>query len=157
MKEKVLVNLTKQNQFMNWFQQKAIQALTGLKHQDLFTLTGSQHRNLANGELTVIGFNGSTAQKSDEVLLTEGYEGNAQAYSIIRKISETGSDVPWVPKEVQSDGTLKDVSSGRFFEFVNQPNEEQIYLQQVEGLPQLGNRNRNHPLAFQRSRDPQSR
>ena len=91
---------------MNWFQEKGLktfQAITGLKHQDIFTLSGSQHRDLANGDLTVIGFGGGLAQKSDETLLKEGYEGNAQAYSIIRKISETGSSIPWIPKEVKTD------------------------------------------------------
>ena len=43
--------MTKQIQSMNWFQEKAFQgfrAITGLKHNDLFSLTGSQHRNLVN-------------------------------------------------------------------------------------------------------------
>lgn len=110
---------------MNWFQQKAFKAITGLKHNDLFTLSGSQHRNLADGNLTVIGFGGSAAQQSDSTLLKEGYEGNAQAYSIIRKTAETGSSIPWIPKEVKTDGTLEDVKEGRFKDFVNQPNKEQ--------------------------------
>lgn len=113
---------------MNWFQEKgfkAFQSIAGLKHQDIFTLSGSQHRDLANGNLTVVGFGGGMAQKSDETLLKQGYEGNAQAYSIIRMISETGSSIPWIAKEVMPNGSLKEINKGRFHKFVQKPNSEQ--------------------------------
>jgi len=109
----------------NWLQEKAFSLLTGFKHSDVFSLTGSQHRNLADGNLTILSGGNSAGQQSDNKLITEGFERNAQAYSIIRKISETGSDVPWLPKEVKKDGTLEDVKDGRFFDFVMQPNPEQ--------------------------------
>jgi HK97 family phage portal protein len=109
----------------NWLQEKAFNLLTGFKHSDVFSLTGSQHRNLADGNLTILSGGNSAGQQSDNKLITEGFERNAQAYSIIRKISETGSDVPWLPKEVKKDGTLEDVKDGRFFDFVMQPNPEQ--------------------------------
>ena len=109
----------------NWFQEKAFNFLTGYKHSDVFSLTGSQHRNLVDGNLTILSGGNSAGQQSDNKLITEGYERNAQAYAIIRKISETGSDVPWIPKEIKKDGTLEDVKDGRFFDFVKQPNPEQ--------------------------------
>ena len=109
----------------NWLQKKAFSLLTGFKHSDVFSLTGSQHRNLVDGNLTILSGANSSGQQADDKLITEGFERNAQAYSIIRKISETGSDVPWIPKEIKADGTLEDVKDGRFVDFVMQPNTEQ--------------------------------
>jgi len=109
----------------NWLQKKAFSLLTGFKHSDVFSLTGSQHRNLVDGNLTILSGANSSGQQADDKLITEGFERNAQAYSIIRKISETGSDVPWIPKEIKADGTLEDVKDGRFVDFVMQPNPEQ--------------------------------
>lgn len=97
----------------------------GVKHQVINTLTTGEHRNLVNGNLTVIGFDGNSGQKEDNILLKEGYEANSQAYSIIKKIMESGSDIPWVPKILNSDGTTKLVTKGKFFNFVNNPNERQ--------------------------------
>lgn len=108
-----------------WLASKAFQALTGLKHQEFRFLSNLQHRDLANGNFTVIGYDGSQGQHTDDKLLKEGYSRNAQAYSIIRKISETGSDIPWQPVEVMRDGTIEPITEGRFYDFVMNPNEEQ--------------------------------
>lgn len=94
-----------------------------LKHLNNRFLSNLQHRDLANGNLTVIGFNGNTGAQTDSKLLEEGYEKNSQAYSIIRKISETGSDIPWKPVEVKQDGEIVPVESGSFYDFVKMPNE----------------------------------
>jgi HK97 family phage portal protein len=73
----------------------------------------------------MLGSGSSKGQQTDNKLITEGFERNSQAYAIIRKIGETGSDIPWIPKEIKKDGTLEDIKEGRFYDFVNQPNEEQ--------------------------------
>jgi HK97 family phage portal protein len=40
-------------------------------------------------------------------------------------IAETGSDIPWIPNEIQPDGTLKPITSGRFYDAVTMPNADQ--------------------------------
>ena len=98
--------------------------MTTKSHLHHRTLSPLQHLDLANGNLEIIGLDSISGQKTDSELLKEGYDKNAQAYSIIRKISETGSDIPWVPNIRTSDG-LERITKGRFFEFVQMPNEDQ--------------------------------
>jgi HK97 family phage portal protein len=109
----------------NWLKEKAFQVITGMKHQDFRTLTTLQHNDLVNGNLTTLGYGDSAGQSTDNKLLNEGYEKNAQAYSIIRKISEAGSDIPWKPQEINNKGEAIDITEGKFYDFVMQPNPDQ--------------------------------
>lgn len=95
-----------------------------LHHRTLSPLQDIHDFDFANGNLEIIGLDSISGRKTDSELLKEGYEKNAQAYSIIRKISETGSDVPWVPNIRTPDG-LEPITEGRFFDFVMKPNENQ--------------------------------
>lgn len=105
---------------LNW--NNLITLKNHLHHRTLHPL---QHLDLANGNLEIIGLDSISGQKTDSELLKEGYDKNAQAYSIIRKISETGSDIPWVPHLIKPDGSLERITKGRFFDFVQMPNEDQ--------------------------------
>ena len=108
----------------NWVQ-KAGNFIEAFKHFRTLNNLGHGLHDLANGDLTILGFGNTIGQRLDNDLLKEGFEKNAQAYSIIRKIAETGSDITWLPKLIEPDGTLTDIKDGPFSEFVMQPNEDQ--------------------------------
>lgn len=103
---------------------KGINQTTNKSHLHHRTLSPLQHLDLANGDLEIVGLDSLSGRKTDSELLKEGYDKNAQAYSIIRKISETGSDVPWIPNIRTPDG-LEPLTEGRFFDFVHMPNKDQ--------------------------------
>jgi len=96
-----------------------------LHHRTLHPLQDLHDFDFANGNLTIMGMDSITGQVTDKKLIIEGYDRNAQAYSIIRKISETGSDIPWIPHTIESDGSMKEVTEGRFHDFVMMPNDNQ--------------------------------
>lgn len=104
---------------------KNLPTALAVKHLENRFLSNNQHLSLANGELITLGFDNGKGKATDSKLLSEGYEKNAQAYSIIRKISETGSDIPWIAEEVKRDGTTEPVIEGKFADFVAQPNERE--------------------------------
>lgn len=63
----------------------------------------------------LIGFDSLTANQSEQELLNEGYGSNVTAYAIIKKIAQSGADIPKVlidennPDEIIEDGEVFDM------------------------------------------------
>ena len=100
---------------MSWIGDRinGILKLTTTQRQAIWTLFGSFRANKFA--------NNSSAQ------IVHGYEQNIDVYSVIKKITDTSSTVPWIVEERQSDGTWIEILDTSIHELMSAPNVSKGY------------------------------
>lgn len=69
---------------------------------------------------------------NQQQIIDKGYAGNADLYSIVRKIATTGSTIPRDLYEINSDGEKELITSGELYDLLQQPNRLQTMNEFVE-------------------------
>lgn len=66
-------------------------------------------------------------KKDLETVVKEGFATNTHVYSIINRIAESAADIPVTIKSTNSKGETEEITSGDFYNFVHNPNEDDNY------------------------------
>jgi HK97 family phage portal protein len=69
---------------------------------------------------------------NQKTVIDKGYAGNADLYSIVRKIATTGAAIPRDLYEINSEGEKELVTSGELYDLLQQPNRLQTMNEFVE-------------------------
>jgi len=69
---------------------------------------------------------------NQEEVIKKGYAGNADLYSIVRKISSTASDIPLDLYEINREGEKELVTEGELYDLLQQPNRLQTMSEFIE-------------------------
>jgi len=69
---------------------------------------------------------------NQEEVIRKGYAGNADLYSIVRKISTTASDIPLDLYEINREGEKELVTDGELYDLLKQPNRLQTMPEFIE-------------------------
>jgi len=79
-------------------------------------------KSLFYGTENGFSFNGT---QQDGNLINEGFVSNTDVYSIVKKHTETASSIPFVLNEIDRDGKKEAVTSGEYYDLLQQPNSTQ--------------------------------
>ena len=63
--------------------------------------------------------------QQDGNLINEGYVSNTDVFSIVKKHTETASSIPFILSEIDKDGRKEAVTSGEYYDLLQQPNSTQ--------------------------------
>jgi HK97 family phage portal protein len=86
--------------------------------KSVINYTGNSKKyNYTRGSYSFFGFDSPQfGRKSDEKLLNEGFATNSDAYSIITRIAEKGSEIPLYTEKTNNRGNTNSIQEGDFYD-----------------------------------------